>query len=70
MEKIAFLHHIVSREGTSVDPKKVEAMLDWSIPKSVTEIPSYLRMIGYYKRFVQDLSKIVGSLMKLTRKGV
>jgi len=65
----AFLGHIVSREGISVDLSKVQAVKDWPVPKSATEIRSFLGLAGYYRRFVQDFSKIVGPLTSLSEKG-
>ena len=58
LEKISFLGYVVSQEGISVDPTKVEAVNNWSGPTSVTEIRSFLSLVGYYKRFVEGFSKI------------
>jgi len=61
---------IVSGEGISVDPSKVQAVKDWLTPKSVTEIRSFLGLAGYYhRRFMQDFLRIAGPLTKLTQKG-
>ena len=54
----------------SVDPAKVEAVLDWKQPQSVTDIRSFLGLAGYYRRFIQDFSRIALPLTKLLRKGV
>ena len=68
MDSVPFLGHIVSSQGILVDPKKVEVVQDWPVPKSVTEVRSFLGLAGYYWRFVQDFSRIAGPLTKLTRK--
>ena len=52
LENLAFLGHIVLREGTSVDPSKIQVVKDWTILKSVTEIKSFIRLAGYYRRYV------------------
>jgi len=59
------LGHIVSKEGISVDPSKSQAVKDKPVLKSATEIKSFIRLAGYYRRFVQDFSKIVALLTKL-----
>ena len=66
--KVRFLGHVISHEGVSVDPSKVEAVLGWKRPESVTEIRSFLGLAGYYRRFIKDFSRIALPLTKLTRK--
>ena len=51
-----------------MDPQKVEAILNWKPPTSVTEIRSFLGLEGYYRKFVKGFSKIATSLTRLTRK--
>ena len=70
LQEVVFLGHVVSRTGIYVDPKKVEAILQWEQPKTVTEIRSFLGLAGYYRRFVQGFSLIAAPLTHLTRKGV
>nr|GEX85588.1 hypothetical protein [Tanacetum cinerariifolium] len=50
---VAFLGHIVSAEGITMDPAKVEAITKWPRPTSVTEVHSFLGLAGYYRRFVE-----------------
>ena len=51
-----------------MDPQKVEAILNWKPPTSVTEIKSFLGLAGYYRKFVEGFSKIATPLTRLTRK--
>jgi len=60
---------MVSKEGISVDPSKIQTVKDWPIPKTITKIKSFIRLARYYRRFVQDFFKIAAPLTKLTRKG-
>ena len=68
LETVAFLGHVVSSKGVSVDPQKIEAVANWPRPKNPTEVRSFLGLAGYYRRFVQDFSKIATPLTNLTRK--
>ena len=68
MEEIAFLGHVVSREGVQPDPAKVKAILEWEPPKNVSEIRSFLGLAGYYRRFVKDFSIIAKPLTNLLKK--
>ena len=67
---MAFLGHVVSKDGIQVDPKKIEAIIDWPRPMTVTEVRSFLGLAGYYRRFVEDFSKIATPLARLTQKNV
>nr|GFA95782.1 putative reverse transcriptase domain-containing protein [Tanacetum cinerariifolium] len=66
---VAFLGHIVSAEGITMDPAKVEAITKWPRPTSVTEVSSFLGLAGYYRRFVEGFSCLALPLTKLMRKG-
>ena len=48
----------MSASGVSVDPEKVEAMMSWERPKSVFKIRNFLGFEGYYKRFIEDFSRL------------
>ncbi|KAL0540096.1 hypothetical protein IC582_024325 [Cucumis melo] len=69
LKKVTFLGHVVSSEGVSVDPAKIEAVTNWPRPSTVSEIQSFLSLAGYYRRFVEDFSRIASPLTQLTRKG-
>ena len=47
---------MVSKEGISVDPTKVEVVTKWERPKNVFEAHSFLGLAGYYRRFVENFS--------------
>ena len=70
LSEVKFLGHVISQDGISVDPRKVEAVLDWSSPTSVTEVRSFLGLAGYYRRFIENFLKIAVPLTNLTRKSV
>ena len=52
LDSVAFLGHVVSKDGVAVDLKKVEAIVEWNRPNNVAEIRSFLGLAGYYRRFV------------------
>ena len=60
----------MSTSRVSVNPEKVEAIMRWERPKSVFEIRSFLGFAGYYRRFIEDFSRLEVSMTRLTRKEV
>jgi hypothetical protein len=70
LKEVTFLGHVVSSKGIFVDPQKVEAVLRWERPTTVTEIHSFLGLAGYYRRFIKGFSTITTSLTRLTRKNI
>nr|GFA62824.1 putative reverse transcriptase domain-containing protein [Tanacetum cinerariifolium] len=64
--QVAFLGHIVSADGITMDP---EAITKWLRPTTVTEVRSFLGLAGYYRRFVDGFSLLALPLTKLMRKG-
>ncbi|GKC26243.1 putative reverse transcriptase domain-containing protein [Tanacetum coccineum] len=68
LQEVQFLGHVINSEGLKVDPAKIKAVMIWQTPKNVGEIQSFQGLAGYYQRFIQDFSKIVSSLTKLTKK--
>ncbi|KAI3503855.1 hypothetical protein L1887_32310 [Cichorium endivia] len=70
IREVQFLGHVVSNARIKVDPAKIKAVTEWEIPRSPTEIRSFLGLAGYYRRFIKDFSKIAAPLTALTRKGI
>ena len=70
LSEVKFLGHVISKEGIAVDSSKVEAVLNWSQPRTVADIRSFLGLAGYYRRFIKDFSRIAAPMTKLTQKGV
>ncbi|XP_028119279.1 uncharacterized protein LOC114316795 [Camellia sinensis] len=70
LNEVKFLGHAVFENGIAVDSTKVEAVLDWRQQKTVSEIHSFLGLAGYYRRFIQDFSKLARPMTHLTQNGV
>jgi hypothetical protein len=68
LKEVPFLGHIISAEGITVDPNKVQEVLDWKSPRSVTQIRSLLRLAECYHRFIPNFFKIVKLMTKLLEK--
>ena len=70
LDRVTILGHVISAEGVSVDPQKIEAMVNWKPPKNVSEVRRFLGLARYYREFVEGFSRIAAPLTKLIRKDV
>jgi hypothetical protein len=70
LDSVKFLGHTISKDGISVDPSKVQDVMDWKPSKSVHRICSFLGLVGYYHRFIPDFSRIAKPMTELLKKGV
>jgi hypothetical protein len=68
MKQVAFLGHVISKGGISVDPSKIQDVLSWNAPTSVGDIRSFLGLAGYYRIFIKGFSKISKPMTELLEK--
>ncbi|GJW33667.1 putative reverse transcriptase domain-containing protein [Tanacetum coccineum] len=68
LDLVQFLGHVIDRSGVHVDPAKIEAIKSWATPTTPTEVRQFLRLAGYYRRFIEGFSLISKPLTKLTLK--
>jgi hypothetical protein len=65
LKEVSFLGHIISKGGIFVDPSKVKDALSWNTPQNVSDIRSFLGLVGYYRRFIEGFSKISKPMIEL-----
>jgi hypothetical protein len=58
LKQVAFLRHIISKGGIATDPSKIEDVVSWNAPTSVSNIWSFIGLAGYFRRFIKGFSKI------------
>jgi hypothetical protein len=63
-----YLGHIVDKQGIRPNPKKVEAVQTWPVPKNVHDVRSFLGLVNYFRKFIDHYSEIAVPLTNLTRK--
>ena len=61
-KEISYLGHIVSKNGISTDPEKVNCIKNWPLPKTCKEVLSFLGFAGYYRKYIKNFSQIAGPL--------
>ena len=67
---VELLRYVVSADGITCNPEKMEAIAKLPTPKNVKDVQSFLGMAGYYRQCVPQFAKVASPLVKLTRKYV
>jgi hypothetical protein len=67
-KEIKFFDYILTQDGIKMDPAKVKTVLNWLIPKTVTEIQEFIGFANFYRRFIKGYLKIVTPFTNLTKK--
>nr|GEY36929.1 retrotransposon protein, putative, Ty3-gypsy subclass [Tanacetum cinerariifolium] len=68
LREVQFLGHVINGDGIHVDPSKIETVKNWKAPRTPSEVRSFLGLEGYYRRFIEEFSKIAKPLTVLTQK--
>lgn len=67
-DKVVYLGYIIDKEGLHKDPLKIEAIVKAPSPKSVTEIKSFIGLVGFYSRFFPNIAQVLAPIYTLLKK--
>ena len=67
--EIEFLGHVVSQHGLSIASSKIDALQQWPVPTTVSELRSFLGTFGFWRQYINNYAAITLPLIALTQKG-
>ena len=68
LPEVTYLGHVISAKGIAVNPERVQVVLDWTPPKSVKQVRSFLGLASYCRCFIENFSKVAKPLTELLKK--
>jgi len=68
-KEVIYLGHIITENGILPNPSKLEAVKNFPTPKKIKDIQAFIGLAEYYRKFIEDFSKIAKPLTKLIKKG-
>ena len=63
--ELGFLGHRLSKAGVSVDPRKVQSIVEWATPTTCAEVRRFTGLANYYRRFVEGYAEVAAPLTAL-----
>ncbi|KAH0602908.1 uncharacterized protein H6S33_008558 [Morchella sextelata] len=69
-QSTTYLGLIIEPNGTKMDPRKVEIVKNWTVPKTVKDVQAFLGFANFYRRFIRGFSELASPLTRLTRKDI
>ena len=65
---MSYLGHVISKEGVKVDPKKIKSITEWTNPTNISKLRGFLRLMGYFRRFIRNYAHRTAPLSNLLKK--
>ena len=66
-EEVSYLGYVIYK-GVNVDPEKIKSIIEWPKPTNISKLRGFLRLIGYYRRFIRNYAHIIAPLSNLLKK--
>ena len=60
----------MSKNGVEIDPNKVKVVMDWKLPRNVTDVRAFLGFASYYRKHIRNFADIAKPLYRLTEKAI
>jgi len=67
-KEVSYLGHVIGQTGVRPDEKRIEVVKEYPERRTTQELKSFLRLTGYYRRFIPNFSKIAKPLTELLKK--